>query len=265
MSATTVSRVLDQAEGLGTIEWIYFEGGEPFLHYGLLLDGVEAAFSRGFKVGIVTNAFWATDPKQARNRLLPLADRVQDFTVSTDSYHGDTDMARRAQCALREAEKLGMPVDRIRVADPDQATEPDPSKRKGSELFYRGRAAVGLAARAPGHPAGLFDRCPHEDLLEPGRVHLDALGWVHVCQGITLGNFLEQTLVEILGNTDPREHPVLGPLIRGGPAELARTYGIRPEPAYADACHFCYATRCRLRHRFPQVLGPNPMYGPAPH
>jgi hypothetical protein len=257
MSVATVRRILDQAEVLGTVEWIYFEGGEPFLHFGILLQAVEAAAARGFKIGLVTNAFWASGPRQARERLLPLANRVAELSISTDRYHGDADMAKRAQCAFVEAEKLGIPVNRIRIS------EPVPAKIAGgeSDLVYRGRAARLLTENAPKTPAGAFTCCPHEDLEEPGRVHLDPLGWVHICQGITLGNFLEQTLSEMLIDREVGQHPIVGPLLRGGPAELARVHGVRPESAYADACHLCYETRCLLRDRFPRQLGPDQMYG----
>jgi hypothetical protein len=257
MSLTTVRRILDQAEALGTIEWIYFEGGEPFLRFGTLLQAVETAAERGFRVGLVTNAFWASGSRQARERLLPLANHVADLSISTDRYHGDADMAKRAQFAFVEAEKLGIPVNRIRVSDPA------PAEIAGgeSELVFRGRAARQLTEHAPRKPAASFTCCPHEDLEEPGRVHLDPLGWVHICQGITLGNFFQQTLSEMLIDRDVTQHPIVGPLLRGGPVELARAHGVQPGPAYADACHLCYETRCRLRQQFPRQLGPDQMYG----
>ena len=51
-----VTRVLDEVRKIGTMEWIFYEGGEPFLFYPLLLESVRRAAERGFKVGIVTNA-----------------------------------------------------------------------------------------------------------------------------------------------------------------------------------------------------------------
>ena len=86
MSMSLVKRALDQAEALGTIEWIYFEGGEPFLHVGLLLQAVEVAAERGFRVGLVTNAFWASGPRQARERLLPLACLLYTSDAADDLY-----------------------------------------------------------------------------------------------------------------------------------------------------------------------------------
>jgi pyruvate-formate lyase-activating enzyme len=73
MTEESIVHIFEQAEDLGTIEWIYFEGGEPFLYYKLLCWGVHLAKSRGFKVGIVTNAHWATGDAEALELLRPLS------------------------------------------------------------------------------------------------------------------------------------------------------------------------------------------------
>ena len=57
MSLGQLRNILTQAQELGTIEWIYFEGGEPFLYYPILLAAVHLAVERGFQVGIVTNSY----------------------------------------------------------------------------------------------------------------------------------------------------------------------------------------------------------------
>ena len=48
---------------------------------------------------------------------------------------------------------------------------------------------------------------------------MDPLGLVHVCQGITIGNAFETPLDEILQRYDPTSHAIVGPLLRGGPAD----------------------------------------------
>ena len=45
-----IREVLDEAERLGSIKSIYFEGGEPFLFYPIMLEGIKAAREKGFKV-----------------------------------------------------------------------------------------------------------------------------------------------------------------------------------------------------------------------
>ncbi|MCK5326473.1 MAG: hypothetical protein KAJ57_10700, partial [Woeseiaceae bacterium] len=71
----------------------------------------------------------------------------------------------------------------------------------------------------------------------------------------------ERPLAEIMGEYDPDSHPIVGPLLVGGPAEIVRQYELAHEEAYADHCHLCYTSRCALRERFPEVLTPDQMYG----
>ena len=130
-----------------------------------------------------------------------------------------------------------------------------------SGVMYRGRAVCKLAPEAPRHPWIEFTTCPHEDLREPGRVHVDPFGNLHLCQGLSIGNLFRTPLRELCAAYDPDAHPVVGPLLRGGPAELMQHYGLAHHPAYADACHACYDARLALRERFPDVLGPDAMYG----
>jgi hypothetical protein len=60
---------------------------------------------------------------------------------------------------------------------------------------------------------------------------------------------------------DADEHPIVGPLLAGGPAEIVRRYDVPHQEGYADHCHLCYESRCALRERFPEVLTPDQMYG----
>ena len=60
---------------------------------------------------------------------------------------------------------------------------------------------------------------------------------------------------------NPRAHPICGPLLEGGPAELARLYEVQIEPEYVDACHLCFHTRRGLVDKFPDYLGPKQVYG----
>ena len=68
-----VEALLDQARALPDVTEIYFEGGEPFLFYPVLVAGLEAASARGFRTGVVTNCYWATSTEDARLWLAPLA------------------------------------------------------------------------------------------------------------------------------------------------------------------------------------------------
>ena len=110
-------------------------------------------------------------------------------------------------------------------------------------------------------PWDRFTTCPFEDLRNPERVHVDPLGNVHICQGISLGNAFRSSLERICADYVPEAHPITGPLLAGGPAALTRHFGLPHDTAYADACHLCYETRRALRDRFPEILAPDQVYG----
>jgi MoaA/NifB/PqqE/SkfB family radical SAM enzyme len=251
--------VLLQARDAATVAWIYFEGGEPFLYYPLLRFGVRRAAEMGFRVGIVSNAYWATTSRDAEAWLHDLAGYVDDLSVSCDRFHGDDEQPLRAREAAR---KLGIPCGTIAIAGEDSAERAVGQLPEGkSGVMYRGRAAVKLAPGARKQSATGMTACQYEDLREPGRVHLDPFGNLHICQGIVVGNVFQSPLREICEAWDPDAHPITGPLLAGGPVELARRHGILTADGYADACHLCYETRVALRSRFPVELGPAQMYG----
>jgi hypothetical protein len=256
--------ILAQAHELGTIEWIYFEGGEPFLYYPILLAAVHQAIAYGFKVGIVTNSYWAIAADDAGEWLKPLAGRVHDLSVSSDLYHYSEPTSQQAACANLAAEQLGIPAGTIHIAQPDEigaACSVGRLPEDESSVMYRGRAVEKLAGRAPQHPWSEFTTCPYEDLVEPGRIHVDPLGYLHICQGISIGNLFQQPLSAICEAYQPNAHPIVGPLLDSGPVELVRRYDLPHAESYADACHLCYTARLALRSRFREVLLPDQVYG----
>jgi len=238
--------VLDDAVRVGTVTTVFFEGGEPFLYYQLLLAGLDAARERRFTTGAVTNAYWAETAEDARLWLEPLRDRgLASLAVSDDPFHyGERSPAPNAVAA---AEALGIEAGTIRI-DPDG-------------VMLKGRAADKLADDLPGKEPATFVECPHEDLADPGRVHVDAFGHVHLCQGISMGNAFETPFSDLVREWDAKSHPICGPILEGGPAELARAHGVETADPAASACHLCYRTRQRLRERFPESLAPPGLYG----
>ena len=267
-SVDQLKAVLNEALGIKTLEWIYFEGGEPFMYYPILLEGVKLARSLGYRVGIVTNAYFATGENDTMLWLKPLAELgIDDFSVSDDLFHysGEAEFSP-ARVAFNAAVKLGMSAETICIENPptgDSAcitVEQEEPVGRGS-VMIRDRAAEKLASQLPGRPAASFDCCPYEDLVHPKRVHLDSFGHVHICQGISIGNMWREPITSILDRFDPAAHPVCGPLAKGGPALLAKTYDISHDAQYADACHFCYSLRLSLLDRFPEYLTPWQVYG----
>ncbi len=262
MTLDSVDHIIDQAEQLGTIEWIYFEGGEAFLYYAVLRHGVLRAKDRGFKVGIVTNAYWANSTSDALEWLRPIAGAIDDLSVSSDDYHGG-DEIENPEHARAAARQLGIPIAFISIAEPKAQDVCGAGTTEESAVLFRGRAAKLLASKVSLTPWRQFSTCPWEDLRQPKRVHVDPFGYLHLCQGIAIGNMLERPLPEILADFRPDEHPIVGPLLTGGPAELVRRYELAHEDGYADHCHLCYESRCALRSRFPNELTPDQMYGDA--
>jgi hypothetical protein len=264
MTLEKILDILKQGQELGTIERIYFEGGEPFLYYAVMLSAVREAARMGFHVGIVSNGYWATDENDAVECLKHFSSLIQDLSISSDLYHYDEKLSQQMRNACAGAEKLGVPVEVFTIAQPEEtnAVSVVGQLQVGeSAVMYRGRAAEKLVGRAVKKPWDQFTECPNEDLRDPGRVHVDPFGDLHICQGISIGNLFRKQLNEICKTYKPNSHPVIGPLLEGGPVELVRQYGLFHEATYADACHLCYEARRALRDRFPEILGPDQMYG----
>ncbi len=256
-----IEQILLQAKNAGVTS-VYFEGGEPFLYYAILVQSVHKAADMGFSVGIVSNAYWATSISDAEEWLRPFAGRLADFTVSSDLFHCDEVLGEKPQNAMIAAKYLSIPTGMISVAQPDaEAAQSHGQIENESAVMYRGRAVEKLASRATSHPWEGFDSCPHEDLREPGRIHLDPLGNLHICQGLAIGNLFEKPLKQICEEYNADAHPICGPLLSGGPAALASEYTIPHRSDYADACHLCYEARTTLRPRFEKILCPDQMYG----
>jgi MoaA/NifB/PqqE/SkfB family radical SAM enzyme len=264
MTLSQLRNLLEQTQELRTVKWFYFEGGEPFLYYPIMEIGVREAVAMGFNVGLVSNGYWAVDVEDAIEWLKPLAGMVQDLSISSDIFHWGEEVDARMKNMRSAADVLGISVGFISIAQPDAdkaeaATGQLPLGE--SKVMFRGRAAQTLASKADLLPWEGFTECPFEDLREPGRVHVDPLGNVHICQGISLGNVFQTSLFEICESYDPELHPITGPLLRGGPAALVREYGLTHDDGYADACHLCDFARRQLRARYPEILMPDQMYG----
>jgi hypothetical protein len=265
MRICDIRQILDQAEDVGYIKAICFEGGEPFLYYQTLLWGLREAKKKGFRRLIVTNAYWATSIEDAKEWLQPIAEiGIHDLAVSDDAYHYGKDEENCAKHAYNAAKNLGLPVGSITIEDPSEYL--DEVKRGGKPVVggkvqFKGRAVEKLAEGLPTKPWTEFDKCLDEDFENQGRVHIDPFGYVHVCQGITIGNLKKTPLAELFADFDPHQHPICGPILRGGPAELAREFKVEPQAGYVDECHLCYYTRLKLRKKFPEILAPDQIYG----
>jgi len=261
-----LENVFQQALALGSVHEFYFEGGETFLYYPVLLQAVRRATELGFATGIVTNGYWATTVEDALVWLRPLAEAgLGQIDISCDVFHGDAREKSATHPGLVAARQLGLAEGSISLEPPTGYRDPESSVPgeaiSGGDVMYRGRAVEKLAAGLPTQPWDSFTTCPYENLVNPGRIHLDPLGNLHMCQGLVIGNLFERPLAKITTEYVPAAHPVIGPLLAGGPAQLVHEYHLPHEAGYVDACHLCYTAREQLRPRFAAELAPNQMYG----
>jgi hypothetical protein len=260
-----VRAALIQMKEIKSIKTAYFEGGEPFLYYPLLVESLRMSKNLGFEIGVVTNAYWATSKEDALIWLRPLAQiGVSDLSVSNDIFHAGEGENLSARYALEAARELGIPCDSICIEAPkvirdDKKWLGEPVV--GGDVLFKGRATDKLIEGLPRRDYSVFNECPHEELRNPGRVHLDPLGLVHICQGLVIGNINRNSLKQIMADYRPESHPLIGPLIRGGPAELARNFGFDTSAGFVDHCHLCYEVRRALLERFPDYLAPKQVYG----
>ena len=187
------------------------------MFYPLLLESVRSANRKGFTTAIETNTYWATTVKDAKLWLKPLQDAGLSFLeVSDDAFHHGEEISNSAKRAKAAAEELGMKVNSIciekpKVSDSEKQTKGKPIYLGGPKL--RGRAVEKLTEGLPTQSWKNFKDCPFEDLRDPGRVHIDAFGNVHLCQGISMGNMWDTPLSELVKNYDPDAHPISRPLL----------------------------------------------------
>lgn len=262
-----LKQVFAELNKIGTIEWVYFEGGEPFLFYPLMVEGIRMARDTGFKTGVVTNSYWATSEEDAELWLKPLFELgVSDISISDDSFHSDSEKDIPGGHALTVAKRLGLSVNVICIDRPTVEVSRDSERAKGEPVvgggvMFKGRAVEKLTEGLPTRHWQEFTECPYEDLKNPKRVHLDPYGNVHLCQGLIMGNIWQTPLSKLVKSYDCDSHPICGPLVKGGPALLAGEYGVKHGDRYIDACHFCYFLRSALLDRFPEYLAPRQVYG----
>jgi organic radical activating enzyme len=275
MTLVQIREVLEEAVKVGTIEMISFQGGEAFLFYPLMLEGMKITHEMGFNIWTVTNGYWATTVEDAMIWLKPLCELGVRLGVSDDSFHFGDQPDSPAKTAITAAKQLNMSVLSSTIEEPrvdietGQAQTGMTLEAEDNRLRYiavlRGRAVEKLSKGLPRRSWQEFTECPytsHAGLESPMTIYIDAYGTVQpFCQGLSLGNIWEVPLSRLIKDYDAASHPICGPLVRGGPVLLAEEYGVEHEDTYVSACHMCYLVRRALIDRFPQYLTPRQVYG----
>ena len=266
LTPTQVTHLLEQTSSIKTIEWVYFEGGEPFLVYPLLLSSVKRAKSLGFNVSVISNGYFGRSAEAAMRYLKPLValglDRIY---ISDDRFHYKNKMNSPAGKVIEASIKLGLPTTRIRIGEP-QFSEQDPIlnndlfRDETRPLMMVGRAAEKIQFNPSNNDWRNFTSCPFKDLEDPESIYIDPFGNAQFCQGITLGNVWLSPLHELMDQLDIASHPIYGPIRLNGPKGLVEEYNLAPLAEYQDTCHLCYATRQQLVNRFPEYLSPHQVY-----
>lgn len=261
-----IRNILTESKKLGTVNYVAIEGGEPFLYYPIMVKAVKEAVNVGFHVEILSNCYWATCLEDAIEWLFPIAEAKNvELSLSSDLYHGENWEIGEVKNAVMAANALNIKAGVIAVKYKDTEV-PCPNNIEGAkvdlwELMYRGRAFSKLTEKANKKSWREFTKCPYENFANQERIHIDPLGYVHVCQGISIGNAWQKPFSKIIEEYNPYENPILEPLVRGGPVALIEKFGLPHDEVYADACHLCCAARCMLREKYPDMLVPDQMYG----
>ena len=267
LSLNQIELILNEASKIDSVEWIYFEGGEAFLFYPIMLEGMRFAKKKGFKIGLVTNSYWATSVKDAEVWLKPIREiGIESMEVSNDLFHFDDKFDNFAKNARIAAENLGIPITSITIETPTVKEGIDKEHDKGRPVIgggamFRGRAVEKLIDGLPTRLWYQLTSCPYEDLVDLGRVHIDPFGNVQICQGLSIGNAFKTPLSKMIAEYKGDNHPICTSLIKGGPAELANRYGLEHEDSYVDECHMCFKMRLKLIDKFPEFLCPKQVYG----
>jgi hypothetical protein len=255
---------------------VHLTGGEPFLHFDLLLEGTHIAAELGITVYLETSAAWCTDEEKAVEHFRALKEAgLQAVLISCSPFHAERIPAIRTILAARAAIDVfgahrtivyqSQFLDLMRQFDVEH---PTPLSRYeevfGTEEAHRilwqgfgiisgGRSGYALEHLAPKHPAEAF---AHEScagtLLYARHSHFDLYGnyLPGFCGGLTVGDWRE--LGQVLDDFQAERYPpLIKVLIERGPYGLMRLareeHGYAPcEEGYTGKCHLCVDVRRHL-------------------
>jgi pyruvate-formate lyase-activating enzyme len=242
---------------LGEIDSLCFTGGEPFLRYGNLLELAAHGAALGMGFAVVTNARWAVDDLQVRERLAQMQAVGLDMMIASyDPYHQPFVSDDRVARLLDACAEFGVPT-HIYYSRGDDKPVCD-IKDEVSAHFGLGREQVSVRDVVPvGHGLDLppapgarsyFDidkSCPSLDqynIWPDGEVLPCCSAGTH--EGLRLGNIGHESAEAILARRSAskligmlHQHD-LGEIVLRLP-EAVRNRLIRQH--YVSACHLCLA------------------------
>ena len=285
MSQESLSEALDAVASWPRTPQVHLTGGEPFIHFDLLLYGVQEAVARGIACYVETSASWCMDDQETVARFQKLREAgLQAVLVSCSPFHAEAIPPVRTLRAIRaamevfggrgliiyQAEYLNLiqrhDIDRpISLSHYEQEFGREEAGRilwQGYGIISGGRSGYTLGHLVPSYPADSFARatCASE-ILHAHHSHFDLLGnYISgFCGGLSVGSWRD--LPQVISDFRSGRYPALiDTLIARGPYGLylsAREtfeYEERAE-GYAGKCHLCVDVRQHLfeRGEFPEL------------
>lgn len=234
---------------------IHFAGGEPFLYYRDLVEGLDYAKKRGFISSIVTNGFWAHNIQATEEKVRTLYNlglvRVE---LSVDNFHQAYIPIERIRNILFVLRKFQLDV-LIRTATTKTNTaysaisKIPPHELAGIRLVaspvnYGGRAAEMIPEEEFYYASSIQGCCYRQLNLAvrfDGNVSPCCAGSDTV-QSLSMGNINEEPFIDMINRLRYRYH--IKQLICAGPADLIKTlkdggYEKYMRKQYTSICHAC--------------------------
>jgi hypothetical protein len=272
MSEEGLRAALETAASWNPAPQVHITGGEPFLHFELLLAGAETGAELGLSCYVETSASWCTDGNDALHRFAALRSVGLDAVlISCSPFHAEKIPPLRTITAMHAALEvfgsqrvilyqpgylellqhfgLEKPIPLSRYED---EFGPDASRRilwSGYGLISGGRSGYELGELAPRRPPQAFagDTCAWE-ILHAHHSHFDLYGnYISgFCGGLAVGDWhdLDRVVTRFRAEDYP---PLVEILIRAGPFGLleyaTQKEGYEPLAEYAGKCHLCVDLR----------------------
>jgi hypothetical protein len=279
MSPQTLREALQATRAWHHRFQIHLTGGEPFLNFPLLLEGVRLAVELRIPCYVETNAGWCLREEDVADKFITLKEAgLNAILISCSPFHAEKIPPARTFLAIHKALEIFGPqgvivylpqsLEQVQLFDVER---PTPIARyvkrfgleragrmlwDGYSIISGGRSGYALGHLTRRQPASAFrsQNCFLE-IVHAHHSHFDLYGnyisWF--CGGLTVGGW--HSLPRILDDFRNRRFPPLVDiLVHSGPfglLEMAKAeYGYQELPqGYAGKCHLCVDVRRCLYQR----------------
>lgn len=276
MSSATLREALEAIATWRHPPQVHFTGGEPFLHFPLLLEGVRLASELGIPDYVETSASWCLDQARAVEDFQLLKEAgLHAVLISCSPFHAETIPPSRTIRALEAALEVFGP-DQVTLYLPEfltviqlfdvERTTPisryvetfglEEARRilwQGYGIISGGRSGYELGHITPRRAAEAFDGIDCVmDIVYAHHSHMDLYGNFisGFCGGLAVGDWHD--LPRLVADFEAgRYPPLIELLVDKGPyglcllAEEQHGYS-RREGGYTGKCHLCVDVRRHL-------------------